>query len=119
MPYGGRILGTMLSAWLYAFYCFDYQWTLRSLSFSEKKLCLKKYWMYFVGFGIPMIAVPKTDWVVETAYMSCLFPVGVIQAAGLNPQHGTISHGVVYKAVDSIAFHEFVQCWQHRDSLCW
>jgi len=120
MPYGGRILGTMLSAWLYAFYCFDYQWTLRSLSFSEKKLCLKKYWMYFVGFGIPMIAVPKTDWVVETAYMSCLFPIGVIQAAGLNPQHGTISQGVVYNAVDSIiAFHEFVQCWQHRDSLCW
>lgn len=90
IPYGGRIMGTMLSAWLYAFYCFDYQWTLRALSFSEKKQCLKKYWMYFVGFGIPMIAVPKGDWVAETAYMSCLFPIGVIQAAGLNPQHGTI-----------------------------
>ena len=86
---GGSILSTCLfQPWLYSWYCFDYHWSFYNVPLSNRRACLKEYWLYFVGFGVPLtVALPHIhSWAGKVSYLACVFPVGVVQSVGLNPQ---------------------------------
>ena len=82
----GAILSKMLSAWLYAFYCFDYNWSLHNVPLSRKNAQFAKFWIYYIGFGLPMVSVgPHHSWVARAAFMACMFSIGIVQCVGANP----------------------------------
>lgn len=82
----GSMLSRMLSAWLYAFYCFDYNWSLHNVPLSRKSAQFAKFWIYYIGFGLPMVSVlPHHSWVARAAFMACMFSIGIVQCVGANP----------------------------------
>lgn len=82
----GTIMASLFSTWINAYYCFDYIWSLHGVPLAARKSSLQKYWMFFIGFGMPMTLFSSSrDWVAQAAFSSAIFPLGIILACGVNP----------------------------------
>ncbi len=41
----------LLTSWLYAFFCFDYKWSLRRQPLAARIAYFEAHWAFFGGFG--------------------------------------------------------------------
>lgn len=76
MPVVGRTLYTVMLSWLYAYYCFDYKWSLGRWSLDQRLHHFETHWAYFAGFGFPCtLAASLLPGLVGEGVMSALFPL--------------------------------------------
>lgn len=45
----GRIIQFVLMSWVYAFYWFDYKWSLTNLPLEKRVQFFQSHWVYFLG----------------------------------------------------------------------
>ena len=45
----GRIIQFVLMSWVYAFYWFDYKWSLTNLPLEKRVQFFQSHWVYFSG----------------------------------------------------------------------
>jgi len=48
-PCPGTALSVLLLSWLYAYYCFDYQWALQGTPLAERLDFFERRWAFFAG----------------------------------------------------------------------
>lgn len=86
VPLIGRVLSFALSSWLYAFYCFDYLWSLKGLSVNTKLKIIETRPYYFFGFGLCCtVATAYSNFFVNNGCFALLFPVFVVLANQSRP----------------------------------
>ena len=47
----GSLAEFLLTSWLYAFFCFDYKWSLRRQPLAARIAYFEAHWAFFGGFG--------------------------------------------------------------------
>jgi len=53
VPYLGPAVNVVFLSWLYAFYCFDYSWSLQGVPLPERLAFFERRWAFFAGgFGV-------------------------------------------------------------------
>eukprot|EP00033_Pygsuia_biforma_P003757 GCRY01004116.1.p1 GENE.GCRY01004116.1~~GCRY01004116.1.p1 ORF type:complete len:317 (+),score=35.64 GCRY01004116.1:157-1107(+) len=57
VPVVGELFVFIHVAWLYAFYCFEYKWSLLGWNLKEKIAFFEMHWIYMCGFGVPFAAL--------------------------------------------------------------
>ncbi|GAX82341.1 hypothetical protein CEUSTIGMA_g9770.t1 [Chlamydomonas eustigma] len=80
-PIIGNPLHFVMMSWLWAYYCFDYRWTLQGLPLSERLGLFEAHWAFFGGFGSILAAsalVLPFYW--GSALTAVAFPLFVIIA---------------------------------------
>lgn len=45
----GRLANVVFLSWLYAFYCFDYGWSLQGVPLPERLAFFERRWAFFAG----------------------------------------------------------------------
>lgn len=50
----GRIIQFVLMSWVYAFYWFDYKWSLTNLPLERRVQFFQSHWVYFSGDYTPI-----------------------------------------------------------------
>mmetsp|Transcript_344 Transcript_344/g.795 ORF Transcript_344/g.795 Transcript_344/m.795 type:complete len:307 (-) Transcript_344:149-1069(-) len=89
VPVVGKPLYFVQLSWLYAYYCFDYKWSLAKWPLDARLHFVETHWAYFAGFGGPctmsVVLLPR---MVGEGVMSTLFPLFVLVAIGVeaNPE---------------------------------
>jgi etoposide-induced 2.4 mRNA len=85
VPVLGKPLYVLQLSWMYAYYCFDYKWSLAKWPLDSRLHFVESNWAYFAGFGGPctmaVVLLPKF---VGEGVMSTLFPLFVLVAIGVN-----------------------------------
>ena len=60
--FAGRPVQFLLTSWVYAFYWFDYKWSLTNLPLEKRVQFFQSHWAYFAGkpagLGLPYNAEP-------------------------------------------------------------
>ena len=51
----GMVARAVLETWLYAFYCFDYRWSMEARELKWRLRHFEGNWAYFSGFGSPCV----------------------------------------------------------------
>jgi etoposide-induced 2.4 mRNA len=49
----GPLLNVLLLSWLYAFYCYDYGWSLQGRPLAARLAAFESQWAFFAGVGGP------------------------------------------------------------------
>eukprot|EP00299_Pterocystis_sp_00344_P012094 c5761_g1_i1.p1 GENE.c5761_g1_i1~~c5761_g1_i1.p1 ORF type:complete len:332 (-),score=29.30 c5761_g1_i1:48-1007(-) len=81
IPIVGIPLSVVLVSWLYAFYCFEYIWTMQSWPLDRQITFFENRWAFFLGFGLPCSILSHVFPVVLSAALCGLvFPMCVIMA---------------------------------------
>lgn len=81
IPFVGPYLSLMGTSWLYAFYCFEYSWTLRGWNLSQQIDFFEKRLPFFLGFGFPCALLAHAlPFALGTAIEALAFPLCVILA---------------------------------------
>ena len=57
IPKLGTVISFLLYSWLYAFYCFDYKWTMQGWSLQKRMAVFETRWIYMLGFGAPCAVI--------------------------------------------------------------
>mmetsp|Transcript_2513 Transcript_2513/g.2911 ORF Transcript_2513/g.2911 Transcript_2513/m.2911 type:complete len:311 (-) Transcript_2513:1883-2815(-) len=81
VPYFGTFSCLFYTSWIYAFYCYDYKWTMQGWSFEKRLGFFQDHWVYMLGFGMPCSVV--TIWFpqfVGYGLYAMIFPVCMILA---------------------------------------
>uniref|UniRef100_A0A7S3PCQ5 Uncharacterized protein n=1 Tax=Aplanochytrium stocchinoi TaxID=215587 RepID=A0A7S3PCQ5_9STRA len=94
IPLVGTPLCLFYTSWIYAFYCFDYRWTMQGWSFQKRLVFFQEHWVYMLGFGMPCSIV--TMWVpqfVGYGLYAMVFPICMILAIiGTPVKHRKTQH---------------------------
>ncbi|GBF99027.1 hypothetical protein Rsub_11972 [Raphidocelis subcapitata] len=86
LPLIGAVANVLFLSWLYAFYCFDYCWSLQGVPLPERLSFFERRWAFFAGFGLPcMLPTLLLPYHVGCALVNLLFPVFVLVACGSDP----------------------------------
>jgi len=77
----GIPLAYALTAWMCAFYCFDYRWVLDGWSLERRIAEFERRWAYMLGFGTPLALVGLTLPLLTSCVVYALvFPVCMVVA---------------------------------------
>ncbi|RZC60298.1 hypothetical protein C5167_022064 [Papaver somniferum] len=49
IPYVGKMLSFLLLSWMYAYYCFEYKWSLAEVSLEKRLDFFESNWAFFAG----------------------------------------------------------------------
>eukprot|EP00798_Chlamydomonas_sp_ICE-L_P029131 gene29130-32349_t len=49
VPYAGKALVFLMLSWLYAFFCYDYSWSLCGVRLHERLAFVEMYWPFYAG----------------------------------------------------------------------
>eukprot|EP00775_Hariotina_reticulata_P013385 gene13385-13512_t len=86
LPFVGAVLNVLLLSWLYAYYCFDYKWSLQGTRLPLRLVFFEANWAFFAGFGAPCVmATVFFPFHIGAALVNMLFPVFVLVACGCDP----------------------------------
>ncbi|KAL3157792.1 hypothetical protein ABBQ32_012216 [Trebouxia sp. C0010 RCD-2024] len=127
VPYIGPGVRFLLTSWVYAFYWFDYKWSLTNLALEKRIQFFQSHWAYFAGFGslciIPQLLFP---FLLSEALMGMAFPLFVLMACESDPraqyEQGMSRHIYPLDALGctslAVPYTLYVQqsVTQHRDS---
>ncbi|KAJ1929590.1 hypothetical protein IWQ60_001020 [Tieghemiomyces parasiticus] len=81
VPYVGPLGSFIYFCWIYAFYCFEYQWINKNWSFEKRLDYLESRWAYFLGFGLPCtLCTFFSPLFVSAGIFAFLFPMYIIMA---------------------------------------
>lgn len=87
VPYAGRPVQFLLTSWVYAFYWFDYKWSLTNLPLENRVQFFQSHWAYFAGFG-SLCIIPQLffSFLLSEALMGMAFPLFVLMACESDPR---------------------------------
>lgn len=86
VPYVGRFAQFLLTSWVYAFYWFDYKWSLTNVPLENRVQFFQSHWAYFAGFGSLCIAPQLLfSFLLSEALMGMAFPLFVLMACESDP----------------------------------
>ncbi|XP_020530647.1 protein EI24 homolog isoform X2 [Amborella trichopoda] len=75
IPYAGKLMNFLLLSWMYAYYCFEYKWSLSVQGLDKRLNFFETNWAFFAGFGSPCAVVTFLfSQLVGYAIMATLFP---------------------------------------------
>ncbi|RKP38992.1 etoposide-induced protein 2.4-domain-containing protein, partial [Dimargaris cristalligena] len=81
IPWVGPVASFIYFCWIYAFYCFEYQWINKNWSFEKRLDYLEGHWAYFLGFGLPCtLCTFFSTQFVSAGVFAFLFPMYIIMA---------------------------------------
>eukprot|EP00940_MAST-03C_sp_MAST-3C-sp2_P003091 g3091.t1 len=77
---GSAIALTMLT-WVYAYYCFEYKWTLQGWSLQRRLREIETRWAFYAGFGAPpTLATYFFPTFVSAGIFALIFPLFILTA---------------------------------------
>ncbi|MCL7037848.1 hypothetical protein MKW94_023490 [Papaver nudicaule] len=83
IPYVGKMISFLLFSWMYAYYCFEYKWSLAEVSLEKRLDFFESNWAFFAGFGCPcVLPVLFYSRLVSGGVVAVLFPLFVLTATG-------------------------------------
>lgn len=81
IPVIGYGMSQLFTCWLYAYYCYDYQWTLRGIKLQDRLALFEGCAPFFAGYGLILTTITAVlPFYMGAALMSLLFPVFVLVA---------------------------------------
>lgn len=94
VSYTAYAVGCIGSSLLYGWYSFDYYWILNGVSADDRFAMLERYFVYFVGFGLPVTALMRLTSFFEGygAYLT-LFPFLIVLAAVTDYKQPYLAYG--------------------------
>lgn len=89
IPYVGKMLSFLLLSWMYAYYCFEYKWSLAEVSLEKRLDFFESNWAFFAGFGSPcVLPIFFYSRLVGSGVLAILFPLFVLTATGSEADQG-------------------------------
>lgn len=86
IPYAGPVANFIFLSWLYAYYCYDYKWSLQGIKLPERIAFFERRWAFFAGFGAPCtLATIFLSFYVGAAVTNILFPLFILVACFSDP----------------------------------
>lgn len=86
VPFVGKPVYFLFSCWLYAYYCYDYRWSLLNMKLPDRFECFERNWAFFAGFGTVMtLATLIFSFYVGAAILAVLFPLFILVACNSEP----------------------------------
>eukprot|EP00879_Flechtneria_rotunda_P014366 GHRR01015010.1.p1 GENE.GHRR01015010.1~~GHRR01015010.1.p1 ORF type:complete len:283 (+),score=111.60 GHRR01015010.1:736-1584(+) len=86
LPFVGFTLNVLFLSWLYAYYCYDYKWSLQGKHLPARLSYFEANWAFFAGFGFPcVIATVLFPFHTGAALANMLFPVFILVASSSDP----------------------------------
>ncbi|GMH43102.1 hypothetical protein BSKO_11024 [Bryopsis sp. KO-2023] len=84
LPVVGPSLELLFTAWLMAFYCFDYAWSINGVALERRIATFENNWAFFWGFGTPLaLLINFTSFYTSAMLSGGLFPISVLIACGI------------------------------------
>ncbi|XP_031394561.1 protein EI24 homolog isoform X2 [Punica granatum] len=90
IPYIGKALNFLLLSWMYAYYCFE--WNFSEVSLEKRLDFFQTNWAFFAGFGNPcVLAIFFFSPLVSYGVMAVLFPLFVLTATSSRAEEALYS----------------------------
>lgn len=83
IPFIGGVLNWFMMSWLFAFYCFDFKWSLVAVPLSVRIQFFERHWAFFGGYGslLSSITALLPHFIAATT-VAAVLPVSIILACG-------------------------------------